>query len=262
MTDPLVLATFQWCNFSAPVILTKVEEMANRGDEARVSILEARMKTVLGQIRRAIETQVFAGSSAILSDLESFNGVDAAAGWFEELAFGSQGNSVGTIGKATYPTSWQNQVADVADDFATNGLIEINKGAIAAKTYAPEGQIDGVFLSLLAYGLLKNELQPQERYGMGDKTQDPGRLILQWNGSDVLTQQDLGFTGSGAANQVSGYGLNSKSLVLYFDKDGRMNLLPPVPVAAAIAYRRDMLVRMQMAASHLASMVMILNAEA
>lgn len=262
VADPLVTANVNWCNFSAPVILTKIEEMANRGDEAKVSILEARLKTVLGQITREVEKQIFADTSTVLTDLESFHGVDAAPGWFEELAFGSQTNTVADILKSAYPTSWQNQVADAAGAFATGGLTAISGATIQSKTYAPEGMVDGLFLSPLAYALLKAELQPQERYVMADKVADPGRLWLEYNGAPVFISQWLGFLGSGAANRISGYGLNSKSLVMYYDKDGKMELLPPVPVSAAVAHRQDILTRMQLCPSHLASMYILLNAEA
>lgn len=259
VSDPLVSAAVNWCNFSAPVILTQVEKLANRGDEARVSILEARLKTVMGQMTREIEKQIFRKDSTVLTDLESFNGVDTATGWFEEAAFGSQTNTVGGIAKASYAAAWQNQVADCGSAFATNGIQEISEATINAKTYAPEGQVDGYFLSPTCYALLKNELQAQEKYLMVDKEADPGRLWLAWNGSPVMISQWLGLLVS--SNRVSGYGLNSKSLVLYFDKDGRMELLPPVPVSAAVAHRQDVLTRMQLAPSHLASQLVILNGE-
>lgn len=260
VTDPLVTASFNWSNFSAPVILTKIEEMANRGSEARVSILEARMKTVLGQITRAIETQLFAGSSTVVPTLESLNGVDTKTGWFEEVAFGSQSNTIGGIAKASYPTAWQNQVADAAGAFATNGILQMSEAIIQASTYAPEGQVDGVFLSPTAYALLKNELQVQERYTMADKSEDAGRLTLQWNGAPCMITRDLG--GTYGATKLSGYGLNSKSLTIYFDKDGKMELLSPVAVSAALAHRQDILTRMQAALSHAASNFVLVNAEA
>lgn len=260
VADPLVMAEFNWSNFAAPVILTKVEEVANRGDEARVSILEARMKVTLGMITREIEKQIFTKSSVILNDLDSFNGLDTQTGWFEEGVFGTQTNSIGGVAKASYATAWQNQIADAGGAFGTNGTTEMSKAIILAKTYAPEGQVDGVFLSPKCCALLKAELLPQERYVMVDKAQDAGRLILQWNGAPIMISQWLG--DSYGAVPLSGYMLNSKSFVMYYDTDGKMELLPPVPVSAAIAHRQDIFTRMALAASHMASMAVIFNAEA
>jgi len=261
VADPLKMAEFDWCNATAPVVLTKVEELANRGEEARVSILEARMKSVMGMFQRELEKQIFAGTSTSLSDFQSFNGIDAATGWLEEVAFGSQANTVGGLSKATY-TTWNNQVGDAAGAFATNGLGEMTDIIIGTMQYTPEGQVDGIFASPLSFKLYKDSLQAQEQYLLVDKSLDAGRLALSFNGAPVFVQKDLGFTGSGGSNKFSMVFLNSKSLTIYFDKMGRFELLDPVPVSGHLAYRQDVLLRGQMAASHLASIGALFNGEA
>lgn len=259
--DPLKLAEFNWCNFSAPVVLTKVEETANRSELARISILEARLKAVLGMEAREWEKQVLAGSSTILTDLETFNGIDAATGWFEELAVGSQANSVGGIAKASYATGWQNQVGNAAAAFATNGLSQMQAIVIQAMTYTPEGQIDGIFASPTSFGLYKDQLQSQERYMSGDPQIDGGKLKLAFAGAPMFVSQHLGYTGSGGT-KASMLFLNSKSLTVYFDRDGKFELLPKEPISGYLAHKQDVFVRTQVCLSHLSSMGILVNGEA
>lgn len=262
VADPLRSADFDWSNSTAPVVLTKVEEVANRGDEARVSILEARLKSVLGMYQREFEKQIFAATSTSLNDLQSFNGIDAATGWLEEVAFGSQANTIGGIAKASFTTAWQNQVGDASANFATNGLREMSDIIIQAMTFAPEGQVDGIFASPTSFGLYKDTLQAQERYTTSEPTLDAGKISLAYAGAPMYVSQHLGFTGSGGSNRFSMVFLNSKSLVVYFDKGGMFELLDPVPVSAHLAHRQDVFLRVQMAASHVASLGALFNAEA
>jgi len=135
--DPLRTASYSWCDAVAPVVLTRKEELSNKGERAVVRIMEARLKQTMGMFKREIEKQIVAGSSTILTDLQTLNGLDAATGWFEELAFGSQTNTVGGISKASFPTSWQNQVQN--GSFAANGLKKMQQLLIDCQQFAPEG---------------------------------------------------------------------------------------------------------------------------
>ena len=69
--DALRNASFNWCDFVAPVVITKKEELSNKGPRAIVSIAEARMKSVMGLLQREVEKQLVAGSSTVLSDLNT-----------------------------------------------------------------------------------------------------------------------------------------------------------------------------------------------
>ena len=72
--DVLRNATFNWCDFIAPVVITQKEELSNRGDRAIVSIAEARMKATMGQLQREVEKQLVADASTILTELNSLDG--------------------------------------------------------------------------------------------------------------------------------------------------------------------------------------------
>jgi hypothetical protein len=85
--DALRNASYDWCDFVAPIVINKKEELSNRGERAIVSIAEARMKSVMGLLKREFERQSVAGTSAILSDLNTLNGA-VAGGFFECAAFG------------------------------------------------------------------------------------------------------------------------------------------------------------------------------
>ena len=257
VTDTMRDAVFEWSNFEAPVILTKVEATANKGPEARVRILDGRMKTVFNHLRKEVETQIFAGSSSVLGDMTTMFGVDASTGVFEELAFGSQANSVGGLAKSSFVTTWQHQVANVADDFATNGLSTMRAAAIAAGTYG--AGIDGVFLSTAAMGLYSGELQTQDRYVM-EKPADGARLRLQFDGAEVHAQKDLGAVG-GSGTNLSGVMLDSTGVALYVDKDGNFALQDPEPVSGYVAKRWPVFCRMQLVFDILNVHAAIVNAE-
>ena len=49
--DPLRTASFDWCDFVAPVVVTEKEQLSNKGDRAVIRIAEARLKSVMGVCR-------------------------------------------------------------------------------------------------------------------------------------------------------------------------------------------------------------------
>jgi len=100
--DALRQASFGWCDFIAPIVITQREELSNKGDRAVLSIAEARMKSVMGTLRREWEKQAVAGTSTILSDMLTLNGGASGTGFLEGLATGAQNNTVGGLAKATF----------------------------------------------------------------------------------------------------------------------------------------------------------------
>lgn len=257
--DPLRTASYSWCDATAPVVITRKEELSNKGERAIIRIAEARLKQTMGMFKREIEKQIIAGSSTILTDLESLNGVDAATGWFEEGAFGSQGNTVGGISKSGFPTSWQNQVQN--GSFAANGLKKMQQLLIDCQQYAPEGDVDLILASPISYGLYKDELQQLERYVSAAEQRDmAGRLALAFNGAKMLIEPNLGFTGSGGT-QVSMYFLNSKLFNIYFDRDAKFELGDMESISGYAAMSAQIAVRMQICSSNLSGHGLLVNAE-
>jgi len=265
VADPLRTAEFEWADFCAPIVITKKEELSNKGERAIIRIAEARLKSVMGMLKREFEKQAIAGTSTVLTDLESLNGLDAATGWFEEVTpfTGPQVNTVGGLVKSDFAASWQNQVASASDDFGANGTQAMSKLMIQAQTYAPEGSMNLILASPLSYEEYKNDLQQNERYMSATETQlDSGKLALAYNSALMYIEPNLGFTGSGASNKMSMYFLNTSLLHLYYDSDAKFQLDDFESVSGYASRAANIYVRCQLVASHLASQGILINAEA
>ena len=258
--DPLRTATYSWCDATAPVVITRKEELSNKGERAIIRIAEARLKQTMGMFKREIEKQLIAGDSTILTDLETLNGLDGATGWFEEGAFGSQTNTVGGIAKGGFPSSWQNQVQN--GSFSSNGLQKMQSLLIDCQQFAPEGDIDLILASPASYGLYKNELQALERYVSATEVRNmAGRLALEFNGAQMFIEPNLGFTGSGGSNKMSMYFLNSRLFNIYFDRDAKFALGDMESISGYAAMSAQIAVRMQICTSNLSGHGVLVNAE-
>ena len=262
VADVLRSPEFEWCDFVAPIIITKKEELSNRGDDAVISIADARMKSVMGMLKREWEKQAIAGSSTVLTEMQTLNGFGSALGWFEEGTFGSgQSNSVGGLSKSTYQgQNWNNQVADAGDAFNT---CRAGEGAmtdimIQTQIYAPEGTVDLILASPTSYKLYKQSLRAQEQY-VKETVLDGGRLALAFSGALIYVENNLGFTESGT--DASMYFLNSKSMKVVFDKDANFSLSDFQDKSGYAAREAHLYVRTQLVADHLASMGVLINGE-
>ncbi|MCK5644665.1 MAG: phage major capsid protein [Gammaproteobacteria bacterium] len=277
--DALRTASFDWCDFVAPVVITEKEQLSNKGERAIIRIAEARLKSVMGMLKREWCKQTVTGNSTLLGELNTLNGegVVAAGAWgaaaaantngfFNREAFGSQlTNSVGGIAKSAFTSSWQNQVADAGGNFGTAGagLKAMSNLMINTQLYAPEGEVDIILASPTSYELYRNELTDQERYTSADQTRDiVGKLILMYNGASMYIDKGLGFTTAAGAKPVSMYFLNSKLFSVYFDKDAHFEMGEMERISGYAAASSNIMVRTQLAASHLAGQGVLLNGEA
>ena len=143
VADALKNASYEFCDFVAPVVITKKEELSNRGERAIISIVEARMKSVMGMLQREFETQIVANGSTVLTELNTlFGTADASAsntGFLEALAYGSQANTVGGLDKGTY-TTFNNQVSAAGGTFATTGPVSVMTDLyIECQNFSPLG---------------------------------------------------------------------------------------------------------------------------
>ena len=262
VADVLRSPEFEWCDFVAPIIITKKEELSNRGDDAVISIADSRMKSVMGMLKREWEKQAIAGTSTVLTEMQTLNGIDAATGWFEEGAFGSgQSNSVGGLSKSTYASSnWNNQVASAGGAFNTNRAGEgaMTDLMIQTQIYAPEGTVDLILASPTSYKLYKQSLRAQEQY-VKETVLEGGRLALAFSGALIYVENNLGFTESGT--DASMYFLNSKSMKVVFDKDANFSLSDFQDKSGYAAREAHLYVRTQLVADHLASMGVLINGE-
>lgn len=260
VADVLRSPEFEWCDFVAPIVITKKEELSNKGERAVISIADARMKSVLGMLKREWELQAIRGTSTVLTEMETLNGIDNTTGWLEEDAFGSQTNTVGGLSKTTYASSnWQNQSFDVASNFSANGLGGMTELMIQTQIYAPEGTVDLILASPTSYRLYKSVLQAQERYMPKETVLDGGRLALAFNGALMYVENNLG---TGTAANPSMYFLNSKSMKVVFDSEANFSMSDFEHKSGYAAREAQMFVRTQLVADHLASLGLLYDAEA
>ena len=257
--DALRNATYNWCDFVAPIVINKKEELSNRGDRAIVSIAEARMKSVMGLLKREFEKQSVAGTSTILSDLNTLNGA-VAGGFLEDIAFASQTNTVGGISKAAFPNDYQNQFVDSASAFLTTGIQDLTNLYISSQLRTPDGGAPNLLLvSPKMYQNYKKLLFTNERF-VDEKTLDGGKLALAFHGAMMFVDGNLPVTGK-SGNLISGYALNTKHMHLAMDSDADFTMSDFEHISGYAARSANVFVRAQLYCDHLASQGVIGRAE-
>lgn len=267
VADVLRSPEYEWCDFVAPIVITKKEELSNRGDNAVISIADARMKSVMGMLKREWELQAIRGTSATLTEMQTLDGNTVGQdGWLENFAFQNvgQNNTVGGLSKTTFAASnWNNQYATAAAGFAANGLGAMANLAIDCQIYAVEGGVDLILASPNSYRLYKAAIQTNERYMPKETVLDAGRLALAYNGALMYVESNLGFTGAAAgALPMSMYFLNSKTMKVVFDSDANFSVGDFENKSGYAAREAHVYVRTQLVADHLASLGLLADAEA
>tara|TARA_R110000751_G_scaffold191833_2_gene297463 strand:- start:12296 stop:13309 length:1014 start_codon:yes stop_codon:yes gene_type:complete len=202
-------ASFEWDDFSAPIVITKKEELENNSEKGVVKILEVRTKNVFGMLRRETNKQILAGNSTVLLNLGTLNGAASTTGFLEQLAVGTQTNIVGGVSKVTYNSTngWQNQFADVANAAATALLPAMDLMWLNTRNVAPSGDVQVILASLACYGNYKRGLRANERY-VDEKTLDGGRMSLAYAGAMVEADSDMPVNTAVGTDEWSQYWLN------------------------------------------------------
>ena len=258
-------AIYDWIDFAAPIVISRKEETENMGEKAIVKIVEARMRSVMGLLRREVNKQILVGTSSVLSNLNTLNGFNGGFLEAETAGGGNQNNTVGGISKATFSatTGWQNQVTDLQAAFGTNGILGMQQASIKASSVAPMGEIDCYILSENCMANYRRALFAQERY-VDEKTLDAGRMVLAFGGAVVEQDTYLGTAGPSAdfgAGFMSGYGINFKALKLVIHKDCDFAVSPFEHVAGTTTRAAQIYVKMQLIADHLGSNTVIFDGE-
>ena len=264
--DPLRTANYKWCDFIAPVVLTEKEELSNKGERAIIRIAEARMKSVMGMLKREFEKQVVSGSSSVLTDLESlyYGGTSGFQGWMQDSNFGAQTNSVGNIAKSSFPTSWQNQVSRISAYSSGKLQAAMADLYINSQIYAPQGQIDIILCSPASYKAYKQELFDKERYTSVAEQKDlAGRLVLMFNGAAMYVEPYLldssgnsglpayAAGGGASGNYIHMYMLNSELFNMYFDRDAYFTLGDMERISGYAALSANLMTRTQLTTQNL-----------
>lgn len=265
VNDVLRPAIYDWCDFVAPIVVTKKEELENSGEYAIVKIVEARMKSVMGMLRRELNKQILVGSSTVLTAMNTLNGSISSTGFLEaDLPSGTnQNNTVGGISKTTFPVAgWKNQYAN-SGTFATNGLNAMNKIYIGANSVAPMGDISHIIGTEDFMARYKAALFANERF-INEKTLDGGRMSLAFAGATVeadpaLTGINVTSTADGS-QPLSAYFLNYEGIKLVFHKDADFAVSPFEYISGTTARSAQLYVKCQLIADFLGGQGMLVNA--
>jgi len=263
VNDVLRPAIYDWADFTAPIVITKKEEMENSGEYAIV-ILESRMKSVMGMLRRELNKQILRGDSTVLSAVNTLNGdsagIGSATGFLEHLAPAplpsGQSNVVGGISKATFQVpGWLNQFQNAGGTLAMTDLYDLY---IAANNVAPSGDVSHLIMSNDAFAQYRNLLFTQERFVQTDKL-DGGRMALAFNGAVAEADPEMGFASSVAGN-CDAYMLNYDGIKLVFHSEGDFAVSPFEHISGTTARAAQLYVKVQLVADHLGGQGVLINA--
>lgn len=247
--DALRNASFNWCDFVAPVVITAKEELSNKGPRAIVSIAEARMKSVMGLLQREVEKQLVAGSSSVLSDLNTLRASSTAranGGFMAGANYGSQTGTVGGIDTSVF-TTFQNQ-------YKRSGTLSIEDMTdlyIQCQAYTPGGGAPNVIISdATTYKEYKGELFDKERFMSSESALDGGRLALAFHGARMYYDPFLDNVTDGT-NNIRAYFLNTDYLKLAFDSDAQFEMSDFEHISGYASRSANIITRMQMYVQHL-----------
>lgn len=246
--DVMRTGSSSWCDAVAPVVITKKEELSNKGERAMVKIAETRMKQVVGMLQREVNKQICAGNSTILTDLQTLNGA-VAGGFLHAATFGTQTGTVQGISKAAFPQSYQNQYMDANGNLT---IAEMQELLVQTKVFGPEGDVDTILASPSSYSAYRSLLEDNERYTSIKEMQDmSGRLALVFGGAPVYIEPSLIGVTASDTNPLSMYFLNSKLFSLYTDPDAFFEVEPMQAIPGYASMAANIMVRCQLTAGNL-----------
>jgi len=268
-SDPFLTANFEWCDIIDHVGLNIVEKTSNRGELARVNILESKIQNLLINMRQSISKRIFqgpiatTGAAARLTNLQTLNGMTTAAstGWFEGVAQASQDNVVGGLSKVTYQAqNWYNQFQDAGGTLTLN---DIDTLFINCMQFNPAGTPpDMLFLSPACYAAFMKLQQSQVQYAStGTADRDDG-MVASFRNARVYVDNTLGFTAQAPAKPVSGYALTSTQFKVYTDEDAFFEVSDPMRVPGTAVEAWQVHTRLQLCTGRLACHGVLLDAEA
>ena len=280
VSDVLRTAEFHWCDFIAPVVITKKEELSNRGPRAVLSIAEARLKSVMGMLKREWERQAIANRSTVLSEMLTLNGASNAGatgtpgsstGFLEPVAVGSQVNTVGGLSRATF-RDLENQYQDCNGAFSTGaaptGIADLTELYINCQINSPSGVPNLILASANSYKGYKKLLFNNERF-VNESTLDGGKLALAFHSAMMHVDPNLpvGKTDGGPPPvynnfTISMYALNTEHIKVVFDSDANFTMGDFETVSGYASRSANIMVRTQLLFDHLKSQGVLADAEA
>jgi len=269
VNDVMQPAIYGWADFSAPVLITKKEELENQSEKAIVKIVEARMRNVMGMFRRDINRQILAGvGGSSLSLLNTLNGEYIAppnTGFFEHGVADATGqqNTIGGVQKNVVDvTGWYNRFFNAGGAFSTNGIRGMQQLYTETNSRAPDGQIDCVIMSESGFANYKRALFTQERW-VDEKALDGGRMALLFAGAPC--EQDVAMPDATINNSnlaATAYLINFGGVKLITHKDADFSVSPFEHITGTTARAATVYWKGQLVADHLGSQGVLVNGDA
>ena len=274
VSDVLRTAEFHWCDFIAPVVITKKEELSNRGPRAVLSIAEARLKSVMGMLKREWEKQAIANRSTVLSEMLTLNGSAPASvgspgsttGFLEPVAVGAQVNDVGGLSKTTFrdlENQYQNCLGAFSTGAAPTGIADLTELYINCQINSPSGVPNLILASANSYKGYKKLLFNNERF-VNETTLDGGKLALAFHSAMMHVDPNLPCGQSTAplgSTTISMYALNTEHIKVVFDSDANFTMGDFETVSGYASRSANIMVRTQLLFDHLKSQGVLGNAE-
>jgi len=264
--DVMQPALYEWSDFVAPIVITKKEELENAGEKAIVKIVEARMRNVMGLLRREINKQLVAGNSTVLTSLNTLNGVATTTGFLEQGAptAAGQTNTVGGLARSLVPdgNGLFNRIFDASAAFGTNGIRGMHQIAAETSARAPLGDVKLVLASEAGYANYRRALFTQERY-IDEKQLNAGYMSLAFGNAAVV--QDVFMpdaTVNGAGNAATMYFINFDGIKLVMHSSGDLVVSPFEYIPGTTARSAQIYWKGQLIADNLASCALLFNGEA
>lgn len=263
--DVMQPALYEWSDFVAPIVITKKEELENSGEKAIVKIVEARMRNVMGLLRREINKQLVAGNSTVLTSLGTLNGVATTTGFLEQGAptAAGQTNLVGGLARSLVPdgNGLFNRRFDSNNLFGTDGIRGMHQLTSETSARAPMGEVKLVLTSENGYANYRRALFLQERY-IDEKQLNAGYMSLAFGNAAVV--QDVFMpdaTVNGAGNAATMYFINFDGIKLVMHSDGDLVVSPFEYIPGTTARSAQIYWKGQLIADNLASCALLFNGE-
>ena len=263
--DVMQPAIYEWCDFVAPIVITKKEELENQGEKAIVKIVEARMRNVMGMLRRELNKQIVAGNSTVLTTFGTLNGVATTTGFLEQGAptAAGQTNTVGGLARSIVPDGdgLFNRIFDAGAAFGTDGIRGMQQLSAETSARAPMGEIKLVLASEAGYANYRRALFNQERY-IDEKQLDAGNMSLAFGGAAVVQDTFMPTNAAVGANlECTMYFLNFDGIKLVQHSDGDFAVSPFEYIPGTTARSAQIYFKGQLIADNLASCALLFNGE-
>jgi len=263
--DVMQPALYEWSDFVAPIVITKKEELENSGEKAVVKIVEARMRNVMGLLRREINRQLVAGNSAVLTSLGTLNGVATVTGFLEQGAptAAGQTNVVGGLARSLVPdgNGLFNRIFNAGAAFGTNGIRGMHQIAAETSARAPMGDVKLVLASEAGYANYRRAMFTQERF-IDEKQLNAGFMSLAFGNAAVVQDVFMPDVAINGANlEATMYFINFDGIKMVMHSDGDLAVSPFEYIPGTTARSAQIYWKGQLIADNLASCALLFNGD-